>query len=235
MNKIKCMAFGSHPDDVELFCSGLLIKLKKQGFTTGVVDLTRGELSSNGTVESRVAESDQACRILELDIRKNLGLRDGNIENNLDNRLEVIKIIREFQPEIVLLPYWYDRHPDHVSASKLISDSCFYSGLKKIETSHEIFRPNAILYYMLHSSFNPSFVVDITNEMDTKINAIKAYKTQFKNVNMNGVNTYINRPEFLESLKNRAGFYGNEIKTKFGEPYFCKSMLKINNIVEVFT
>ena len=235
MKKIDCLAFGAHPDDIELFCSGLLAKLTKQRYTTGIIDLTRGELSSNGTREIRESETKKASEILQVTIRQNLEFQDGNIENNHQNRIEIIKQLREYQPNIVLLPYWEDRHPDHVAASKIITDACYYSGLSKIDTNQEPHRPKTILYYMMHSIFTPSLIVDISKEMDTKIKAIKSYESQFGQSDEKNNETYINKPEFFDSIVNRAKFYGYEINAKYGEPYYYKGILKIDNIMSVFS
>lgn len=234
MKKIDCLAFGAHPDDVELFCSGLLVKLQKQNYSTGIIDLTKGELSTNGNLESRELESKRATKILKVSIRTNLDFEDGNIENSKTNKIEIIKRIREYKPDLVLLPYWEDRHPDHASASKIITDSCFYSGLSKIETNQEPHRPKNVLYYMMHTKITPSFIVDITEEMETKIEAIKSYKSQFSQTDEKINETYINKPEFFDSIINRAKFYGYEINTKYGEPYFYNGIMRVDNLMKVF-
>jgi N-acetylglucosamine malate deacetylase 1 len=235
LNKIDCLAFGAHPDDVELFCSGLLVKLQKQGYSTGIIDLTEGELSTNGTIENRNSEAKKAAEILEVSFRKNLKMPDGNIENSNQNRIEIIRQLREFRPELVLQPFWEDRHPDHVVASHIITEACFYSGLSKIETNQKPYRPKNILFYMMHTIFTPSFVVDISEEMDTKIKVIKSYESQFGKSSEKNAETYINKPEFFDSIVNRAKFYGYEIKTQFGEPYYYKGLLKIDNIMNLFS
>lgn len=234
MKKIDCLAFGAHPDDVELFCSGLLIKLHKQGYAIGIVDLTKGELSSNGTLEIRSEETKKASELLQLSMRENLEFEDGNIENTKQNRTKIIKCIRKFKPDLILQPYWEDRHPDHIAASKLITDACFYSGLSKLDTNQEPHRPNITLYYMMHTTFTPTFIVNISEEMELKIKTIKAYDSQFGQLKDKKVNTYINRPEFFDSIVNRAKFYGYEINVDFGEPYFYKGNLKIDNIMDFF-
>ena len=235
MKKIDCLAFGAHPDDVELFCSGLLIKIKKQGYTTGIIDLTKGELSSNGTLEVRKEETKKASKILQVDLRENLEFEDGNIENSKQNRIEIIKYIRRFKPDLILQPYWEDRHPDHEAASKIITDACFYSGLNKIDTNQEPHRPKTILYYMMHTAFNPSVIVNISEEMEIKIKTIKAYNSQFGQLNGQKINTYINRPEFFDSIVNRAKFYGYEINKDYGEPYFYKGIIRIDKIMDFFS
>jgi len=235
LHKINCLAFGAHPDDVELSCSGLLIKLKWQGYTTGIINLTKGELGSNGTVDTRKSESKKAAEILNVDVLENLGMPDGNLENNIGNRLAIIKVVREYKPEIVLLPYREDRHPDHGAASRLVTDACFYAGLKKIETSQDCHRPKNLLYFMMYQTFEPTFIVDITDEMETKIESIKAYETQFGGNKEGGIETFINRPEFLENLINRAMYFGEKIGTRYGEPYYYNKFLRIDNIMEIFS
>jgi len=232
--QIDCIAFSPHPDDAELFCGGLLIKIKKQGYTTAVVDLTQGELSTNGNPKQRRKESESASDKMQINIRKNLNLPDGNIENNLINRKLVIEIIRELRPKICLIPYWQDRHPDHIAGSQLLESAIFYSGLAKINTGQSEYRPDTILYYMLHYEFDPSFVVDISDEMDEKVQAIKMYESQFSLNRANESMTYINRPEFLESIFNRAAHYGQKIGVKFAEPYYYRGILKIDNIPQFF-
>lgn len=235
MPDIDCLAFSPHPDDAELFCGGLLLKLKKQGYATAIIDLTRGELSTNGNPEQRAKESARASEILQLEVRRNLHMADGNIEDSPENRKKIISVIRTYKPAICLVPYWHDRHPDHEAAADLIKRSVFCSGLNKIDTGQEAFRPASILYYMLHNNFEPSFVVDITEEMDDKTAAIMAYESQFLLQDKNTQDTYINRSRFLESLKSRAAFYGHQAGVSFAEAYYYEGRLKIDNILEYFS
>ena len=235
MKSIDCLAFGPHPDDVELFCSGVLIKLKKQGHSTGIVDLTLGELSTNGDPDTRQSEAERAKQILELEIRVNLGLKDGSIESTWVNRQEVIKTIRLLRPKICLIPYWEDRHPDHESASALLKRALFDSGLSKIDTGQEPFRPNTILYYILHNFVNPSFVVDISEHMDQKLESINAYESQFSSSFKKGIRTHINNPDFLNSIISRAKFLGDRIGVRYAEGFYYPGVLKIDNIINFFS
>jgi len=235
LSHIDCLAFGPHPDDVELFCGGVLIKLKEQGFTTAIADLTAGELSSNGDVETRSVEAENAKKILNLDTRLNLGLPDGSLENTRDNRQKIIKVIRSLQPKICLIPYWEDRHPDHESASVLLKRALFDAGLKKIETDQEAFRPKTILFYMLHKFFEPTFVVDITDQMDQKLKSIKAYRSQFSSNSKNSNATFINNPQFLQSVVTRSEFLGQQIGVKYAEGFYCRELMKIDNIINFFS
>jgi len=235
LSKIDCLAFAPHPDDVELFCGGTLLKMKKQGYRTGIVDLTRGELSTNGTVQSRQQEAEQAGRILQLDFRKNLGLPDGNLSDSEKNRKKIIRVIRALRPIICLLPYWEDRHPDHRDASLLVQKAVFAAGLKKIETGQKAYRPKNVFYYMLHYSFNPSFVVDISTEMDQKRMAIECYASQFRRKEKKGDETYINREDFLTSLETRAAYWGQQAGTGQSEAFFYRGVIKIDNLLALFS
>jgi bacillithiol biosynthesis deacetylase BshB1 len=235
LNSIDCLAFGPHPDDVELFCSGVMIKLKKQGFSTAIADLTGGELSSNGDLETRLAEAQKAKQILGLDIRINLGLRDGSLILSWENRQEIIKTIRTLRPKICLIPYWEDRHPDHESASVLLKRSIFDAGLKKIETDQEAYRPDTLIFYMLHKFFDPTFVVDISNQMDQKLESINAYVSQFSSALKKETSTFINKPEFLKSIITRAEFLGLQIGVKYGEGFYYPGAMKIDNIITFFS
>jgi bacillithiol biosynthesis deacetylase BshB1 len=226
--------FSPHPDDAELFCGGLLIKLKKQGYTTAIVDLTQGELSTNGTPEVRLAETAAATEILQLDARVNLKISDGNIEDSRENQIKIIKVIRKYRPAICLIPYWRDRHPDHEFAARLLKHALFLAGLNKIDTNQDAFRPANIISYMLHYNFDPSFVVDISNEIDQKIEAITAYKSQFTLQDTQAHDTYINRPNFLDSLRNRAAFFGQMAGVSYAEAFYYEGSIKIDNILEHF-
>lgn len=233
--QIDVLAFGAHPDDIELACSGLLLKLKSQGNKIGVIDLTRGELGTRGTAEIRAKEASSAAKILDLDVRENAGLNDGNIRIDKQGRMVIIKYIRKYHPKIILCPYWDDRHPDHMNASKLVSDSFFYSGLSRIKTELNAYRPESLIYYFQHEVAKPSFIVDISNEFETKLKAIRAYSSQFYEENSTEPETFISRPEFLESVMNKAKYFGFQIGVEYGEPFLVKSAIKINNIMEIFT
>jgi len=235
LDKIDCIAFGPHPDDVEIFCGGTLVKLKSQGYRTAIVDLTQGELSTNGDVATRQREAEEAAAILKLDKRINLSIPDGMITSDKKNRIKIINVIRTHRPDICLVPYWEDRHPDHVDASKLIERAIFDSGLTKTESPEEPYRPKTILYYMLHHNFNPSFVVDISDEMQIKQRGIRAYASQFSLLGDESKPTPINKKDFVEFLTDRAGYLGYQIGVKYGEGFYYKGMMNIENLIEFFT
>jgi len=233
--QIDVLAFGAHPDDIELSCSGLLLKLKAQGHSIGIIDLTGGELGTRGDFEIRKEEAKKASEILNLDVRENAALKDGDIKTDDASKKIIIEIIRKYRPKIVLCPYWEDRHPDHEYASKLVEVSFFYSGLEKIKTKYEAFRPQSIIYYFQHEMAKPSFIVDISNEYETKLNAIRAYNTQFYEKDSKEPETYISSPQFLESVTNKAKYFGFQIGVDYGEPFLVKSAIKINNIMDIFS
>ena len=182
--KLDVLAFGAHPDDVELSCSGTLLKLKEEGSKIGVVDLTMGELGTRGTLDTRKKESDASSKILNIDVRENLDLGDGWFENNQENKLKVIQAIRKYQPTIIFANAIDDRHPDHPRAAKLLNEAFFLSGLKKIETqdngiTQDIWRPKHLFHYIQYRYIKPDFVVDVTPYYETKMKAILSFKSQF--------------------------------------------------------
>ncbi|MFM2360622.1 MAG: bacillithiol biosynthesis deacetylase BshB1 [Bacteroidota bacterium] len=234
MAKLDILAFGAHPDDVELSCSGTLLVEKLNGKKTGIIDLTRGELGTRGTVETRNAEAATASNILQLDARENLDMRDGFFENNEAHQLKVIQAIRHFQPEIVFCNAPEDRHPDHGRGSKLIEDAAFFSGLRKIETTRdgllqEAWRPKYVFQYIQDRYLQPDFVIDITPVIEQKLAAIRAYGTQFHNPNLNEPQTYISTPEFIDSIVHRASMFGKMIGVKYAEGFISKKMIGFKN------
>jgi bacillithiol biosynthesis deacetylase BshB1 len=235
MNTIDCLAFAAHPDDAELFCGGTMIKTKKQGSSIAICDLTRGELSTNGDAQTRNNEAKKASMYLNLDERINLEIPDGNIELNLENRAKVIDIIRKMRPRLVLVPYWSDRHPDHVAAAQLIKKAIFDSGLAKIETEFPAYRPSNILHYMLHELFIPTIVIDITEEFKQKMEAIRAYQSQFMQDKNTDRSTFINNARFLESIEARAKLYGFQNGCTYAEPFYHEGAIKLDNIFQIYS
>ncbi|RMG40041.1 MAG: bacillithiol biosynthesis deacetylase BshB1, partial [Methanobacteriota archaeon] len=203
------LAFGAHPDDVELGCGGTLLKLAKLGYRTGIVDLTRGEMGTRGTPEEREKEAQSAAQLLKADLRVNLRIPDANIENSKENQLKVIECIREYTPRMILLPYPEDRHPDHIHASHLVKEAAFYSGLKKLQgSSLPPHRPSRLIYYMMTNEFTPSFIVDISEEFEGKIAALKAHTSQFHNPEYPGEETFISSRNYWEAIEFRARHFG---------------------------
>lgn len=220
------LAFSPHPDDAELYCAGTLLLLKQQGFRVGIADLTRGELSTRGTLENRAAETAEATRILDLHVRINLGLPDGGLANTAEQRLPVVQSLRRFQPRTVLLPYPRDRHPDHEHASELLRDAMYLSGLLKLTSedtsgaAQQAWRPSSAYYYMLSHDFEPTFIVDVSTVHEQKLAAIQAFRTQFHTGEcIEGPETYVSTPEFLAALIGRSRRLGFLIGAEFGEGF----------------
>jgi bacillithiol biosynthesis deacetylase BshB1 len=232
--KLDLLVFGAHPDDVELSCSGTLLVEKMNGKKIGIADLTRGELGTRGTAETRKQEAIDAAAIMQIDIRENLEMADGFFRNDEEHQRKIITTIRNYQPEIVLCNAPADRHPDHGRAADLVYTAAFLSGLLKIETKENSslqnpWRPKYVFNYIQDRYFNPDFVVDITNVFDKKIEAIKAYKTQFYNPGSKEPETYISSPEFLESIIYRSKMFGKLIGVKYAEGFISKKMIGIQS------
>ncbi|MES3630774.1 MAG: bacillithiol biosynthesis deacetylase BshB1 [Longimonas sp.] len=225
---VDVLALGAHPDDVELCAGGIMCVLNEQGYTTAVVDFTRGELGSRGTPEGRMQEARAAARIMGLADRSNLGLPDGNIENTPQTRRLLIEQIRRYRPKIVLLNAPECRHPDHCAAAELATDALYYSGLRKIETNgpdgdeQAPWRPHHILHYMQAVPFDPTFVVDVSSVWERRIDALQAFESQFYNpeyeAGSDEPETYVSNPAFFKWVEARARTYGYRIGATYGEP-----------------
>ena len=236
---LDALAFGAHADDAELSCGGTLIKLAGMGYKTGVVVLTRGETGTRGSAEIRAREFAKAAEVMGLAAYKMLDLPDGRVEVTWENKLKIIAEIRTHRPRIVFAPYWVDRHPDHESASQLVRASAYLAGLKKIETAQEAFRPVKVVFCQSRFEFAPSFVVDITDVHAQKMNAIRAYTSQFHRPDQPEVTpasgeTLIGRPEFLDLIEARDRRYGAQIGAKYGEPFLVREALKVDDPVAFF-
>ncbi|MFN3871560.1 MAG: bacillithiol biosynthesis deacetylase BshB1 [Ignavibacterium sp.] len=227
------LVFSAHPDDAELSMGGTVALLSKNDIKVGLIDLTKGELGTRGTAETRQREAFNAAIVLKASLRENLEIPDGNIQLNKENLLKVIMTIRKYRPTIVFAPYFNDRHPDHIDASNLIKRAVFYSGLSKIRTfdkevPQQHFRPEKLFYFMQTYTFEPSFIVDISETFEQKMKAIACYDTQFHNPKSTEPETFISKPEFINYIRSRAEFYGFQIQKKYGEPFFCEEKLELN-------
>lgn len=232
--KIDVLAIAAHPDDVELGCSGVLLMEKMNGKKIGVVDLTQGELGTRGTPETRLAESEASSKIMQLDARENIGLPDAFFQNDQASQLKVIAAIRKYQPQIVLTNASSDRHPDHGRAAKLVADSAFYAGLRKIETfengiAQAAWRPKYVFHFIQDRFLQPDFVYDISAVMDQKIESIRAFKSQFDTIKDDEPQTYISTPAFLDSIIYRAKMLGKMIGVAYAEGFITEKMVGINN------
>ena len=231
--KLDILAFGAHPDDIELACSGTIIKHLKNGLKIGIIDLTRGEIGTRGTVNSRNQETVNSTKVLGVQLRENMGFKDGLFENDEKNKIALIKKIREYRPEIVLTNAPTDRHPDHGRASDLTIDACFLSGLEKIETGQDVWRPKQIYHYIQFNTILPDFVVDITEEMDKKLESVLCYKTQFYNPDSKESETIISSEDFLESVRYRARDLGRQSDCKYAEGFISNQTLKVNYFTDL--
>lgn len=236
--KLDILVLAVHPDDAELGCSGTILKHIAMGKRVGIVDFTRGELGTRGTAETRDQEAADSAKILGLHARENLGLKDGFFKNDQEHQLEVIKAIRKYQPEIVLSNSLQDRHPDHGRAGELANDACFLSGLPKIETTlngqpQQAWRPSLVLQYIQDRYIQPDIIIDVTAHWDTKIESIKAFKTQFFNPEFEAQGTYISSPEFLESVIARAREFGKSIGATYGEGFTSRKLLGVESLFDL--
>ena len=232
--KLDILAFGVHPDDVELGCSGTLMAALAEGKKVGIVDLTRGELGTRGNIETRKAESAKAAAILGVNVRENMGMADGFFQNDETHQRKVIEMIRKYQPDIILANAFEDRHPDHGRSAKLVADAAFLSGLRKIETqsegkSQDIWKPAYVFHYIQDRFIQPSFVVDITPYFEKKMDSIQAYATQFYNPDLNEPQTYISSSQFLETVKARALMLGKRIGVAYAEGYFTEKTVGVKS------
>ena len=226
------LALAAHPDDVELCAGGTLCALAQQGYRTGIVDFTKGQLGSRGTPEGRMEEAKRASAIMGLAARENLGMMDGNIQNTTETRRQVIEVVRRYRPHIVLINSVECRHPDHCDAARLSTDALYYSGLKKIETTEpdgtpqEPWRPNHVLHYMQAIEFEPTLVVDVTDVWDQRIDALQAFESQFFNPEYDAAEdepeTFVSNPEFFEWVEARARTYGYKVGATYGEPFLYR-------------
>ena len=236
--KLDILAISAHPDDIELSCSGTLIAHKSLGYTTGILDLTEGEMSTRGTPEIRQKESVEASQIMGISIRENLGLSDAKFDLSFENQLRVIKVLRKYRPEIILANAPYDRHPDHVRAAQLIEEAVFKSGLVKIETedngeSQLPWRPQKVYHYIQSVSLEPDFICDISAHMEQKMAAIRVFKSQFFDPKSNEPDTYISNPDFLKLIEARSREWGHRIGVSYGEGFVQRQSLGVKSLFDL--
>jgi len=243
--KLDILAFGAHPDDVELGCSGTILKHISLGKKVGIIDLTRGELGTRGTAAIRAKEAKAAAKILGVAMRENLSMADGFFINDKEHQIKVIQKIRQYQPDIVIANALTDRHPDHGRGAQLVSDACFLAGLPKIKTMtpsnspkggelahanssplgrlggvwQKAWRPKAVYHYIQYNPHKPDFVIDISKQFEKKMDAIAAFGSQFYNPESKEAETLISTPEFFSLLKKRCEEHGRQIGVKYGEGF----------------
>jgi bacillithiol biosynthesis deacetylase BshB1 len=234
--KTDILAFGAHPDDVELAAGGTLLKAARAGSATGVITLTRGETGTRGSLETRAAEFDTASRLMCLAHHEMLALPDGRLAADEESKLAVVREIREHRPTILLLPYWEDRHPDHGAASRIVQEAAFLAGLRKLDTGQEPHRPAELVYNMSSWEFEPSFVVDISAHIEEKKRAIQAYGTQVYNPSLatGEEQTFISSEHFWQLLLSRMAHYGRLIGASFAEPFRIRGLVEIADLGGAF-
>ncbi|MCE2936534.1 MAG: bacillithiol biosynthesis deacetylase BshB1 [Cyclobacteriaceae bacterium] len=239
MSKVDLLVLAAHPDDAELGCGGTVAKHVAMGWKVAVVDFTRGELGTRGSVPERDREAAAAAKILGLTERINLDLRDGFFQNTEADQRKVIEAIRYFQPDIVLANAITDRHPDHGKGAQLAFDSCFLAGLEKIRThwhgyEQKAWRPKAVYHFMQSQPIKPDFIVDVSDHWDTKMKAIRAFSTQFFQPNSREPVTFISTPEFLKMLESRAVDFGHAIGVRYGEGFTVRRTPGVNSLRDIF-
>lgn len=236
--KIDILAVGVHPDDVELSCSGTILKHVAEGRKVGLLDLTRGELGTRGNAKIRTAEAMKAAKLLGVSFREQLNFADGFFANDEKHQLQLIQKIRFYRPDIVLCNAVSDRHPDHSRAAHLVADACYYSGLQKIETinakkKQECWRPRAVYHYIQDIFVKPDFVIDITEFMNQKMKAIHAFESQFYNAKSKEPQTPISSPDFLESMKAKNSIFGRAIGVKYAEGFTVGRYPGVNSLFDL--
>lgn len=236
--KLDILAFGAHPDDVELGCSGTIAKEVALGKKVGIIDLTRGELGTRGTAEIRDLEAKDAAKVLGVSVRENLNFRDGFFVNDEAHQMEIIQVLRKYQPDIVLCNAEKDRHIDHGKGASLVSDACFLSGLRRIQTTmngtqQEAWRPKHVFHYIQWQPLIPDFYVDITGFMDEKVNSIYAYKSQFYDPNSKEPETPITSKNFIDSVIYRSKDYGRVAGVEYAEGFTTNQALVISSLEQL--
>lgn len=238
--KLDILAFGAHPDDVEISAGGTLALQQSLGSKCGIVDLTRGDLGTRGTPEIRDEEADAAARVLKLEVRENLGFRDGFFIDDEEHQREIIRMIRKYRPDIVLANAPIDRHPDHGKGGELVKKAAFLSGLRKIETeengqAQEAWRPHLVLHYIQFQNLKPDIILDIGSFIEAKMDSIKAYRSQFYDPNSNEPATVVSSRNFLESIRYRAQDMGRLIGKDFAEGFVSSQDLGISDLTQLYS
>jgi bacillithiol biosynthesis deacetylase BshB1 len=235
MTRIDVLALAAHPDDVEIFAAGSLLQARKAGLTTGIVDLTRGEASNFGSAEERDEEARQAARILCIEYRHNLGIPDQRVEDTPAHVEALVRMIRELQPSVLLLPYRGDHHPDHAATGVLGSKAAFFAKLERFRVPGRAHQVSLVMYYMLHTEFSPSFVLDISEERATKARAMLAHCSQFyqQDGSTGRYSTELRNRDFVEYIEARDRSYGYRIGATYGEPYLIEGVLGLRSFRDI--
>lgn len=234
MQRIQVLAIAAHRDDVELTCGGTLIKAAKQGHRTAILDLTQGETGTRGSARERAEEASRAAEVLGVDARENLGLPDAGIINSAETRAQLVRSIRRFAPRVVIAPAQGGRHPDHRVTAELVRDACFLAGLAKLEPGIAPHRPHKILHSIAYREdhLKPTFVVDITDEFEQKLQAVACYASQFEGATRAG-EIQPNGEPLPDIVRHQAAHYGSLIRTRYGEPFYTTETMRVDDIVSL--
>ena len=227
--------FGAHPDDIELSSGATIAKFVKDGLRVGMVDLTRGEMGTRGTPQTRKKEAANAAKALGAAFREQLDFQDGNLQTGREQELEIIRVLRQRRPKIVIAPWPDDRHPDHTRTGRIVTEASFYAGLKSLTTDLPAHRPQTVIYYMQNYMVPPSFVVDVTKHWKTKMKAVAAYKSQFYDPNSKEPATFISDPKFLGMIDARGRHFGALINVEYGEAYVTKQPPRIDDVISAYS
>ena len=231
---VDVLFISAHADDTELSCGGTAAKLVTDGLRVGLVDLTRGEMGTRGTPETRQGESQAAANTLGATFRLTLDFGDGNLRTGREEELQIIDVVRRHRPKLVITPYPDERHPDHARTGRVVTDASFYAGLKSLKTDLPAHRPQAVLYYLQNYMFPPTFIVDVSETWKTKMDAIAAYKSQFFDPKSNEPNTFISDPKFLDMIEARGKHFGALIGAAYGEAFISKQPPRVDDIVSAY-
>jgi bacillithiol biosynthesis deacetylase BshB1 len=230
--KLDVLAFSAHPDDIELAAAGTLIKLSKKGYAVGVADMTRGEFGTRGTKEVRQKEAEEAAVLMGVKVRECLDIPDGSVTVTRENHLKVIKLLRKYKPRIVINHYWKARHADHMATSQIVTEACYLSGLAKIDTGQERWRPKRILYHQLHYDVVPSFLVDVSDVIEQKWKVVRAHKSQFFDPESKEPETLLSAPTFLEMINTKMKYWGELIGSTHAEVFLTTEPFALPDIVD---
>lgn len=237
-NAIDFLAFGAHPDDIELGCAGTLIKLAQQGYRTAAITLTRGEAGTRGTPEIREQEFAAAAKMMQTAVHRQLDMPDAAIEETYENKLKLVQVIRELRPRVVATVHWESRHPDHIHTSNLVRDAAMIAGLKNLPgAAGEPWRPYRVLYYLERFELPPSFIVDVSSAFEQKMRAVREHESQFHGPNMTKygeAQTILTNPEFLEIIEVKNRRWGAMIGTQYGEAYIVRELVRLDDPVAAF-
>jgi bacillithiol biosynthesis deacetylase BshB1 len=231
---VDAMFFAAHADDIELACGGTIAKMVKDGHRTGIVDLTRGEMGTRGTPETRLEESQASARVLGATFREQFDFGDGGLRTGRDEEMQIMEIVRRWRPSIVFAPWPDERHPDHVRSGRLITEASFYAGLRKIETKLPAHRPQAVVYYLQNYLPPLSFVMDVSEAWETKMKAVNCYKSQFFDRKSKEPRTFIAEEKFLEMIEARGRHFGALIGARYGEAYVTKQPPRIDDVFAAY-